>query len=112
MRRGKFHKYGKSKYGRGNTTKKSILDRKYFKANVTIVKRKDKCDSGALPVFTSNVVGKSDWIIDSGAAQYMSFERDRLTEYVEFKQPCVVNLGNSCRILAYGKGTHQITSDC
>ena len=41
----------------------------------------------------------------------MSFERNCLLEYVEFKQPCVVNLGDSRTILAYGKGTYHITAD-
>ena len=59
----------------------------------------DKCHNEALSVFTSNVVGKSDWIINSEGTQHMSFERDRLTEYVEFKQPCAVNLGDSRTIL-------------
>ena len=73
--------------------------------------RPDKCDDEALPVYTPNAVGKSDWIIDSGATQHMSFERNRLSEYVEFKQPCVVNLGDSRTILAYGKGIYHITAD-
>ena len=71
----------------------------------------DKSHDEALPVYTPKVVGKSDWIIDSGATQHMSFERNRLSEYVEFKQPCVVNLGDSRTILAYGKGTYRITAD-
>ena len=52
---------------------------------------------------TSDVENKSGWIVDSGATQHMTFERDHLTDYVEFKQPCKVNLSDNRTILAYGK---------
>ena len=55
-----------------------------------------------------NVCGKSHWIIDSGATQHMTFEQDALVDYVEFKQPSIVNLGDNRSILAYGKGTYRI----
>ena len=71
----------------------------------------DKSEDVALPVYMPNVVGKSDWLIDSGATQHMSFEKDRLSEYVELKQPCVVNLSDSRTILAHGKGTYHVRSD-
>ena len=29
-------------------------------------------------------------------------------DYIEFKQPSVVNLGDNCSIFAYGKGTYHI----
>ena len=35
-------------------------------------------------LITSNVANMSDWIIDSGATQHMTFERNRLTDYIEF----------------------------
>ena len=54
---------------------------------------------------------KPDWIIDSGATQHMTYERDFLADYIEFKKPCTVNLGDNRKILAYGKGTYRITSD-
>lgn len=38
----------------------------------------------------------------------MTFENDCLSDYVEFKQPCVVNLGDNRSILAYGKGNYRI----
>ena len=37
---------------------------------------------------------QSGWVIDSGATQHMTYERDNLSEYVEFKRPCKVNLGD------------------
>ena len=40
----------------------------------------------------------------------MTFERARLSNYKEFKKPCVVNLGDSRSILAYGKGTYHVTA--
>ena len=62
----------------------------------------------ALTSSSLNVCGKSDWIIDSGATQDMTFEKDALVDYVEFKQPSIVNLGDNHLILAYGKGTYRI----
>ena len=54
----------------------------------------DEFPEEALPVYTSREFGGSNWIIDSGATQHMTFEKDCLSDYVEFKQPCVVNLGD------------------
>lgn len=65
----------------------------------------------ALPMCTSRVIDQSDWIIDSGATQHMTFAKDCLSEYIEFKQPCVVNLGDNRSILEYGKGTYHITAE-
>ena len=74
-------------------------------------KFKNLCDQfpeEALPVYTSREFGGSNWIIDSRATQHMTFEKDCLSEYVEFKQPCVVNLEDNRSILAYGKGNYCI----
>ena len=65
-------------------------------------------DEEALTSSTVNVIGKSEWIIDSGATQHMTFERNNLEDYIEFKQPSVVNLGDNRSIFAYGKGTYHI----
>ena len=62
-------------------------------------------------LFTSDLVYNSGWIIDSGATQHMTYEKDQLFNYVEFKQPCTVNLGDDRSILAYGKGTYRIVAD-
>ena len=64
----------------------------------------------ALTSSTMNVIGKSEWIIDSGATQHMTFMRNNLEDYVEFKNPSVVNLGDNRSILAYGKGTYRVTA--
>ena len=62
-------------------------------------------------LLTSDLVYNSGWIIDSGATQHMTYEKDQLFNYVEFKQPCTVNLGDDRFILAYGKGTYRIVAD-
>ena len=62
-------------------------------------------------MFTTDNENQSGWIIDSGATQHMTYERDNLSEYVEFKRPCKVNLGDDRVILAYGKGTYRLTTD-
>jgi hypothetical protein len=41
----------------------------------------------------------------------MSFEKEKLSDYVEFNEPCVVNLGDNQSILAYGKGTYHVTAE-
>ena len=41
----------------------------------------------------------------------MTYEKDQLFNYVEFKQPCTVNLGDDRSISAYGKGTYRIVAD-
>lgn len=38
----------------------------------------------------------------------MTSEKDCLSDYVEFKQPCVMNLEENLSILAYGKGNYRI----
>ena len=55
-----------------------------------------------------NDIGKSEWIIHSGATQHMTFQRKNLEDYVEFKEPSVVNLGDNRSILAYGKGAYHV----
>ena len=62
-------------------------------------------------LITSDQVNNCEWIIDSGATQHMTFEKDSLSDYVEFKQPCIVNLGNNATIFAYGKGTYRLVAD-
>ena len=51
------------------------------------------------------------WIIDSGASQHMTFERHHLSDYIEFKQPTTVYLGDNRTIKAYGKGTYRLVAD-
>ena len=41
----------------------------------------------------------------------MTYERNNLSEYVEFKRPCRVNLEDNRVILAYGKGTYRVCTD-
>ena len=60
---------------------------------------------------TSDQVNDFEWIIDSGATQRMTFDIDSLSDYIEFKEPCTVNLGDNGTILAYGKGTYRIVAD-
>ena len=62
-------------------------------------------------LFTSNNNGNSGWIIESGATQHMTYEKNRLVNYVEFKQPRKVNLGDDRTIHALGKGTYNLVAD-
>ena len=56
---------------------------------------------------------KSGWIVDSGATQHMTFERDHLTDFVEFKKPCETckKFEDNRTILAYGKGNYDLIAD-
>ena len=78
------------------------------KGSARCAQEKNEQDEEAL--FTSSDEDICEWIIDSGATQHMTFERARLSNYKEFKKPCVVNLGDSRSILAYGKGTYHVTA--
>ena len=60
---------------------------------------------------TSDQVNDFEWIIDSGATQLMTFDIDFLSDYIEFKEPCTVNLGDNGTILAYGKDTYRIVAN-
>ena len=62
-------------------------------------------------LYTSNDEDRCGWIIDSGATQHMTFERNHLTNYVKFKKPCAVNLGDNRSILAYGKRIYHVKAD-
>ena len=53
----------------------------------------------------SDQVNDFAWIIDTGATQHMTFDIDSLSDYVEFNEPCTVNLGDNGTILDYCKGT-------
>ena len=67
----------------------------------------DQEDVGEIALLTTGNENRSD----SGATQHMTYERDNLSEYVEFKRPCKVNLGDDRVILAYGKGTYRLSID-
>ena len=62
-------------------------------------------------LISSQERNNSGWIIDSGATQHMTFDRDVLFYYIEFKQPCKVNLGDNGTTLAYCKGTCRLIAD-
>ncbi len=71
----------------------------------------DQEDVDEIALLTTGNENQSGWIIDSGATQHMTYERDNLSEYVEFKRPCKVNLGDDRVVLAYGKGTYRLSTD-
>lgn len=41
----------------------------------------------------------------------MTFNRNSLSDYVEFKQPCIINLGDNGTILGYGRGTYHLVAN-
>eukprot|EP00794_Sanderia_malayensis_P002110 gene2108-2395_t len=56
------------------------------------------------------VTSNSCWIVDSGATQHMTYEKDSLYDFVTFKQSSTIILGDNQAILAYGKGTYRFTT--
>lgn len=70
------------------------------------VVREDTVKKFCLLLMKSNL----GWVIDSGATQHMTGEKSRLANYVEFKQPCKVTLGDDRTICALGKGTYVLVA--
>ena len=54
---------------------------------------------------------KNSWIIDSGATQHMTYQKECLSDYVEFKHPTTVSMGDDHVIFAHGKGTYRLQTD-
>ena len=44
---------------------------------------------------TSDQVTGDGWIIDFGALQHMTFDRDALEDFVEFKNSSIINLSDN-----------------
>ena len=61
-------------------------------------------------ITTSHSIDKqrNSWIIDSGATQHMTYQRECLSDYVEFKNPATVSMGDDHVILAHGKGVYRL----
>ena len=53
----------------------------------------------------------NSWIIDSGATQHMTYQKECLSDYVEFKNLIPVSMGNDHIIFAHGKGTYRLKID-
>ena len=50
----------------------------------------------------------NDWIIDSGASRYMTFESSVLHNYKDFETPEPVGLGDCCTVSAIGVGKVKV----
>lgn len=53
-------------------------------------------------------IGINNWILDSGASDHMTFDRNSFVEYQSFVQPKVIRLGDEHTITAYGYGTVKL----
>ena len=51
-----------------------------------------------------------EWIIDSGASRHMTFEKNVLQQYKEFKAPEPVGLGDGRNVEALGVGSVKVTT--
>ena len=106
-----YHCQGKGHFAK-NCPRKTNESSKTNQTGNNAACRAEECSTNdkeeALTSSTMNDIGKSEWIIDSGATQHMTFQRKNLEDYVEFKEPSVVNLGDNRSILASGKGTYRV----
>ena len=71
-------------------------------------KNDDSCDN-VFAVGLSVMKGDDCWIIDSGASQHMTSNRDLLMNYQEFSEPEPVVLGDGRSVHAFGTGEICIT---
>eukprot|EP00794_Sanderia_malayensis_P015002 gene15002-16551_t len=84
--------------------------RNHTSVNYATYKENDEVlNEEALYACSTKAIG--NWIIDSGATQHMTCERDSLSDYVEFKRPSLVTLGDNSSISVYGKGTYRLVTD-
>ena len=75
-----------------------------------LMKKKDEdCWGNVFVVGLIAAEGDSWWIIDSGASQHMTANRDLLVNYCEFPEPELVALGDGRSVSAYGYGQVNIT---
>ena len=74
-------------------------------------------DSGGNEMFVATVglrvdTQSNDWIIDSGASRYMTFESSVLHNYKDFEAPEPVGLGGGRTVLAIGVGKVKVIKSC
>ena len=70
-------------------------------------------DSGEIEMFVATVglradIQSNDWIVDSDASQYMTFESNVLHDYKDYEAPELVELGDGHTISAIGVGQIKI----
>ena len=89
--------------------KAECLKRKADEAGGTFKKEQE----GGQTAFTASVVRQgdsSDWVIDSGASQHISAQRDRFINYMQIS-PITIQIGDGTDIHAIGKGDMVIRAN-
>jgi len=56
----------------------------------------------------SGMTNANRWVIDSGATRHMTFQKELLSDYCQFKNPEAVGLGDGRTVDAYGTGRVKI----
>ena len=88
----------------GHIVKNCPLNKKPGQSNIAEEKQTNEDSDVALNSTLANQKQSNYWFIDSGATKHMTFRRDLITDYVQYKTPSKIYLGDNTVIKAYGEG--------
>ena len=67
-------------------------------------------ECGGIALISSTMKKPGKWFIDSAATKHMTYDRQGIENYVEYKEPTKIYLGNDTVILAHGEGNVHLTT--
>ena len=88
----------------GHIVKNCPLNKKNGKSNIAEHKEENQGCEMALNSMTSERNEKDYWFIDSGATKHMTSHKELIIDYVVYKAPSKIYLGDNRVIEAYGEG--------
>ncbi|CAB4021584.1 Retrovirus-related Pol poly from transposon TNT 1-94, partial [Paramuricea clavata] len=90
----------------GHIVKNCPLNRKNNQSNVAEESTRLEQQDGEIALNSTSTSSKQNnhWFIDSGATKHMTFQRHLIVDYVKYKQPSKIYLGDNRVIKAYGEG--------
>jgi len=105
------NKGGKAKYTSYNKGKGKDRDRGPRRLNVATLN--DESQSKVLLYnsvsnFASNELSRTSWMLDSGSTDHISNERSDLSNYVEYRPPKLLTVGNGDTIKVLGQGNAHL----
>ena len=83
-----------------------LNNQKHNQSNVAEENTGSKQQDGeiALNSTLTNSKQSNQWFIDSGATKHMTFQKELIVDYIKYKQPSKIYLGDNRVINAYGEG--------